>query len=542
MGGEMIRLKKIWIFICILFLALTLRFAYIQLIGHEELASATRAQSLISLEGCNTRGMIYDRYGKAIVADSKRYVYIIEEDEFDTRTRKHLSEINAYRISGDNEGYYVYSSLHYDKKIGKKLIRESDAYILQAAPRYGSDQMAEHLIGYVNQEDMTGAAGLELMYDDRLCGLNREVYAAADVNGNILSGRGLIITSDSDTDVYFKEGIRTTLDKELQEEVEAVIEEYESSCAVVVLDTATGGVAAMACTPGFDPNNVAHHALGDGDELMNKVTQGTYPPGSVFKTVVAAAALEKGVEPEKTYTCRGHVSLNEIDIRCETGGEEGHGQIGLYDAFAQSCNSYFVQLGKEIGAQEIIDMAADMGYGNHILERFPYESSGHMMTETECAGDGIGNLSIGQGETLATPLQVAAMTNIIACCGEDKGVHLLMDDNNENEKTISYDTAERIRKMMGLVVTEGTASSLMLYDAGENPKAAAKTGTAEFMNGSDMQTHSWITGFAPFEEPEYTITVLVEGGSENAETAGPIFKRIIEYLEKSGTYSMPTLA
>lgn len=537
----MSRLKKIVIALLVLMLALTLRLAYIQILGHEDLSAATRAQSLIALEGSNTRGMIYDRYGEPLVAAEKHYIYIIKEGNFNKSAEQLLKSIEALPVSSENEGHLVYSSHKYDKAVGSKLINENGAYVLQAAARYGDEQTATHLIGYVNKKDSSGAAGLELMYDDRLSGLNRQVYAAADVKGNILPGRGLIITSEGERDSYVTEGIRTTIDKNLQEEVEKIIEDSDNDCAVVVLDSSTGGVAAMACTPDFDPNNVTKYIKKGGDELMNKVTQGEYPPGSVYKMVVAAAALEDGINPGKTYTCSGHIDLDGMTIGCLTGGEDGHGEINFGDAFAQSCNSFFIQLGQEIGATKVVKMAQSMGFGRNVMNGYPQEEAGHVMDEKEYAGNGIGNLCIGQGETLTTPIQVAAMTNIIANGGIDKGIHLLMDEEQDDAQILSANTADTLREMMGLTVLKGTATGLGTNEKGD-PVAAVKTGTAQYGREDDEFSHGWITGFTPADKPEYVITVLVEGGSSGNGAAAPIMKSIIEYLEESGSYSRPTLA
>ena len=156
-------LKRILVIVAVLLLALICRLAYIQLIGGSELAEATRMQSLISLEGSNTRGIIYDRNGEALVADKKHYIYIIKADEFDGRARALLKSLDANEVNGDNDGYMVYSSEEYKKSVGRTLIEENNAYILQASARYSSHQLAAHLIGYVNREDSSGAAGLELM-------------------------------------------------------------------------------------------------------------------------------------------------------------------------------------------------------------------------------------------------------------------------------------------------------------------------------------------------------------------------------------------
>ncbi len=560
-------LKRIIVIAAVILAALALRLAYIQIIGGDELAAATRMQSLIALEGSNTRGIIYDRNGAPLVADSKTYVYIIKSEKFNYEAESLLNKLGAGEVNGNNEGYYVYSSEKYDRKLGSELISNHDAYILQASARYSENQIAEHLIGYVNRQDKSGATGLELMYDDELSDLNRHIYAVADVTGNILQGRELVITSDEKNDSSVKSGIRTTVDKQLQMEVEEIISDVENDCAVVILDCRTGGVAAMACTPRFDPADIDAHLNSNDNELINKVMQGEYAPGSVFKIVVAAAALENGIDQDVSYYCGGYTSVGNLTIGCETGGENGHGLIGFSDAFAHSCNSFFIRLGQQIGSEKIIETAQRFGLGQCVIDGFPYENSGHLMTSGESYGDAIGNLSIGQGETLVTPIQIAAMTNIIANRGIDKGVHLLINDEADDERVISENTARVIMEMMEAVSTDGTAAGLEFggqsaaglgvdgklaqglgvdgkLAAGANlrPAAAVKTGTAEYGQDGDGRTHAWITGYTPCDEPEYTITVFVEDGVSGSGSAGPVLEKIIRYLEKSGSYSKPTLA
>lgn len=537
-----VRLQKIIIFIAVLFMMLTGRIGWIQLAGHEDLSAAVRSQSLISLEGGNTRGILYDRCGAPLVADHLQFIYIIRENLFDYQTGKLMKQLGASQIHGDNEGYYVYSSEHYDKAVGRKLIEDYNAYILQASTRYSSNQTAAHLIGYVNQQDASGACGLELMLDDELSILNRHMYVAADVKGNLIPGRGLLITSDEDSDSLVTDGVRTTLDKELQSAVEEIIAKEDKDCAVVVLSAADGGIAAMACTPSFNPNQVSSYLSSNEDELINQATQGTYAPGSIFKIVVAAAALESGVSAGQKFTCSGSVKVGNLEIQCETGGENGHGSIDLQEAFACSCNSYFVQLGQKIGSDAIIKTAQKFRLGETVFENYPQESSGHLMSQTERQGSAIGNLSIGQGETLVTPLQVARMTGIIAAGGIDHGISIQMETEKQTEQVISSDTANEVSKMMELVVQKGTAAGLSLQNADGTAKAAVKTGTAEYQQGDDMKTHAWMTGFTPCKEPEYIITVFVEDGDSGSAAAGPVFQKIVEYLEDSGSYSTPTLA
>lgn len=298
----------------------------------------------------------------------------------------------------------------------------------------------------------------------------------------------------------------------------------------------------MACTPEYDQENIQQYLTDGGDELVNKVTQGEYPPGSVFKIVTAAAALENGVDISSKYECSGSVKLGDIEIGCETGGEEGHGMIGFEEAFALSCNSFFVQLGMETGADNIISTAEKLGLGQKILEGFPQESGGHLMDSEQRYGTAIGNLSIGQGQTLTTPLQIAVMTNCIASGGINRDAHLLMSDEEKNRQVISENTAEAIGGMMKAASLYGTAASLDLKTDTGDVKAAVKTGSAEYGIFGENSSHGWITGYTPCDEPEFTITVFVENGGSGSLSAGPLFEKIIKYLEESGSYSRPTLA
>lgn len=524
----------LWIMMAI-FVALTLRLGYIQLLGHKDLSDVTRTQSMISLKGSDTRAAILDRNGVAIAGENKKYIYIIKSDKMTAGAEKYLKATEASEINSENESYNVYTSSNYDKQAARELVENNDAYILQASTRYGENQIAEHFIGYVNEKDASGASGIELMYDEELSALDKKIYAVADVTGDILQGRNLEIVSDDKNDSTVEDNIIVTLDSQIQKKVEEVIDKNAKSCAVVILGAKDGGVVAMASTPGFDPNDVKRYISQGTDELLNKVTQGEYPPGSVFKIIVAAAALEDGISENQIFACNGHVFVDNINIKCDTGGESGHGTIDMTNAFAQSCNCYFVQLAQTVGADKILKMAHAFGMGNVVIDGFPYEAKGMLMTSQQSLGAGVGNLGIGQGETLVTPIQVAAMTNIIATGGNDINVKVLMKESVNKERVISQVSAEKIKSMMIKTSTEGTASLLEM-------DAAVKTGTAEYTADGETRTHAWITGFTPCEEPEYTITVFVEDGGSGSQTAGPILKEIIEYLQKSGSYSKPTLA
>lgn len=530
-------LNIIFCSLAIVLAVLVIRVFWIQVIGGEDLKEAACRQSLVLLEGVDTRGMICDRNGRPLLGNQTRYLYVIPREKRTVQVSKLLASLHARQIGGNSSQYYVYASGQYRKEIGSRLVQQYHAYILQTDARYEENQIAAGLIGYVNRRDHTGAAGLELMCDRQLSQSVCHMYAAADVQGNLIPGRGLIDDSTGSASRKGNASVKTTLNKPLQEEVEKILQDYPQDCVAIVLDRYTGDVLCMAYTPSFDPDNVEQYLKSDSDILRNKATQGEYAPGSVFKIVVAASALERGISADQRFYCSGSVSLGEIRIGCKTGGASGHGWIDMEEAFAQSCNSYFVQLGQMTGADAIRHTAKAMGLGSRPLARYPQQSSGHIMTLQECSGAGIGNFSIGQGQTLATPLQIARMTGIVASDGIDHGTHILLSEKTQKKRVLQKSTAQELQRMMTLVTEHGTASRMGLEDSNGKTLAAVKTGTAQYGLREENKSYGWLTGFTPCENPEYIVTVFAGGASTSAADAGPVYRRILDYLSSQDSCS-----
>lgn len=530
-------LNIIFCALAVVLAALVIRVFWIQVACGEELKEAAFRQSLVLLEGVDTRGMICDRNGSPLLGNQTQYLYVIPREKRTVQVSKLLASLHARQIGGDNRQYYVYASGQYRKDIGSRLMQQYQAYILKTAARYGDDQIAAGLIGYINRRDHTGAAGLELMCDRQLSQSVCHMYAAADVQGRLIPGRGLLDDSTGGASRRGTASVKTTLNKPLQEEVEKILQDYPQDCVAIVLDRYTGDVLSMAYTPSFDPNNVEQYLKRDSDVLRNKATQGEYAPGSVFKIIVAASALEQGVSADQRFFCSGSVCLGDISIGCKTGGSSGHGWISMEEAFAQSCNSYFVQLGQMTGADAIRNTAKAMGLGAKPLTGYPQQSSGHIMTLQESSGAGIGNLSIGQGQTLATPLQIARMTGIVASDGIDHGTHILLSEKTQAKRVLQKNTAQELQRMMRMVTEHGTACRLGLEDSGGKVLAAVKTGTAQYGLREENKSYGWLTGFTPCENPEYIVTVFAGGTSTSAADAGPVYRRILYYLSSQESCS-----
>ncbi|MEG0830497.1 MAG: penicillin-binding transpeptidase domain-containing protein [Anaerovoracaceae bacterium] len=527
------RIKVLCIALGVIFLALVVRLGYIQLIGHEDLSAVAKSQQLIAIQGVNSRGLIYDRNNRPLVGNNQEYITIIKENKFTQEAETILNTMGAREIPNKGSGYKVFTAKEYDKALGQQLVDKFSAYIIEAGRRYKDGQTGVHLLGYVNEQDGTGITGIEKMCDGELRLLQKKIYTTADVMGNIIGGQSLVISTAMDKDSYVKKGVTITLDGDMQQGLEEILSEENTPCGGVILDSESGEILASASTPTFNPNKISTYMDSNENQLVNKVTQGEYPPGSIFKIIVAAAALEQGMSTEDTFHCKGYENINGKKIKCQTGGEKGHGKITFHQAFAQSCNSSFIQIGEKVGAQGIIDMAQKFGLGEKTLVNYPDEKVGNLMETDQAAGAAIANLSIGQGEILATPIQMAKMTNIIALEGIDAGVHVIEDKEDQGEsRVISKETAVKIKKMMEEVMKTGSGKELSA-----EVEMAGKTGSAQGILGNEEVVHGWFTGFVPAKNPEYTITVLVENGKSGSQSAGPIFEKIVKYLEDSKSFS-----
>jgi cell division protein FtsI/penicillin-binding protein 2 len=191
---------------------------------------------------------------------------------------------------------------------------------------------------------------------------------------------------------------------------------------------------------------VENYLNSSNEELINKVTQSLYPPGSIFKIIVTAAALENGVVTgDSIFTCKGYEDINGIRINCSR--EEGHGTLTFRDAFAKSCNSAFIQLGMQTGGEAILEMAKAFGVGKKAFQGGIEEKTGLLPGEQDIQGAGIGNLSIGQGKLQITPAQAARITAIVAAGGVDHGLSLIKGTTDGGETYyIEKEPAKRVIK------------------------------------------------------------------------------------------------
>lgn len=312
--------------------------------------------------------------------------------------------------------------------------------------------------------------------------------------------------------------------------------------AVVVMDPETGKVLAMVSKPSYDPNqltdarwNKLTSDSGEQSALYNRATQGLYPPGSTFKLYTAFEFMREQDNYSKFhYTCTGKIGTGSEQIKCY--GGEVHGKVDLEKAFAESCNAAFCSIGDGLNRNSWRKLCESFYYNKSIpLEKMEQKSSRFTIDNKTAQGD-VRQASIGQGQTLVTPLQ-----NILLVCASVNGGELMqpyvvdrIEDANGNTvsentpkslgKKMSEKEAKQLKKLMRGTVKGGTATSLYY---GTPYKAGGKTGSAEFQNGS-TDSHAWFVGYAEKNGKKLCVSVVVEAAGTGSAYAVPIAKKVFD--------------
>lgn len=403
--------------------------------------------------------------------------------------------------------------------------------------RYCTVPLCQHLIGYLDGEGQ-GVAGLEAALNDLLAGSGGKdtVTCAVTGQGRLADGEQPVYTGAPRDGV----GVRLTISRPIQRAVEAVAAETMTTGCVLVLDVRTAQVRASVSLPGYDPENVSASLDDAGSPLLDR-TLAAYAVGSVFKPVLAAAAIEAGLD-DLVVECPGYTVVDGQVFRCASG--TAHGTVDLAAALEKSCNGYFIRLGQTLGADTVLETARLLGFGQQITVAGSLHSAAGVLPDAaslETTGQ-LANFSFGQGQLLATPLQVAAMMNTIAADGVCRTPTFVLDKVDETtgeslgslarpgrRQAFSVRTARRLRELLAGVVAEGTGHE----GAPVHGTAAGKTGTAQtgqFTPAGEEKMNLWFAGFCPAEEPRYTVVVLQDGQTDPAYSSAAIFARVCEAL------------
>lgn len=333
------------------------------------------------------------------------------------------------------------------------------------------------------------------------------------------------------------DSVITTLDVSLQQVAYDALGVY--SGVIVVTEPSTGKILAQVSKPDFDPNEIAMiwEELVEDDSssvLLNRATQGLYPPGSTFKIVTALEYYRQngGNVEDYSYSCNGSFSKDGNTIRCYHG--QNHGTIGFKRSFAKSCNSSFANIGTSLDIDAFQKTCSDLLFNSEMKLELPYKQSCFTLTTSDVT-DTVMQTSIGQGKTQITPLHLNMITAAIANKGicmtpyvvdrieSATGAVVKRFSPSQEKVMMTEEEAAFMTELMTEVVLSGTASKL----DGLSYTAAGKTGSAEYSENK-LDSHAWFTGFAPAEDPQVCVTVIVESAGSGGDYAVPIAKRVFD--------------
>lgn len=383
---------------------------------------------------------------------------------------------------------------------------------------------------------LVGRDGLESFYDCRLRGIDGERLIEVDTFGKEIRLIGV-------KEPISGEDIKTNISFNLQKEIPKIVTESKDlpddpKGAVVVTD-GMGEVIAIYSFPSFNPSDLGPSVTDSSLPLFDRATSGAYHPGSTYKIVTSAAALEgRVIDDSFQYDDRGVIKINEGQINefsytnwyfTQYGRVEG--LVDLKKAIARSTDTFFYKVGEMIGVDNLVSWSQKFGLGQKTGIDLPGEIAGLVPSpkwkeETKKESWFLGNtyhMAIGQGDLTASPLQVNAMTSVIANGGKLCNLKIVGVPECKNLK-LSKDTLSEIKLgMIGACSEGGTAYPFF----GLNPQVACKTGTAE--TEEIDKTHAWFVAMTPSDNPELVISVVVEKAGEGSKVAAPLTKEIIQY-------------
>ena len=384
---------------------------------------------------------------------------------------------------------------------------------------YPYENLFAHAVGYASN----GRFGIEAAANYYLINSNAKLSdkVASDVAGVKYPGDSVV----------------TTLDVSLQDIASRSLGVYKG--AIIVSEPATGKILAMVSKPDYDPNEIDaiwEEVIQDKEStiLLNRATQGLYPPGSTFKIVTALEYIRENPDSygQYRYQCNGRYSAGQDTINCYHGSV--HGSEDFTKSFAKSCNASFANIGMQLDRAKWGSTLDSLLFNQELPVSFAYNKS-RLVVDAGTSDSEILQASIGQGTTQITPLHL----NMITCAIANNGTVMkpyLVDHVKNNEgniikqfspdayrKLLSEEEAAALTELMTAVVESGTGTKL----SGLTYTAAGKTGSAEY-NNIKTDSHAWFTGFAPAEEPEVCVTIIIEGAGSGGDYAVPIAKRIFD--------------
>ncbi|MGL5054146.1 MAG: penicillin-binding protein 2 [Fusobacteriaceae bacterium] len=570
----------------LLFLTLGTRMFYLQIFQYKKYVEMSEENRIKLRRIEPERGKIYDRTGKVLVTNGTgfRLIYL-KERKNDDETIEKISKITGFdaefikkRIKYGELSTYTRENVlveNLEEKLAHRIIEKTDKDTpikveIYSKRKYIYDNFASHIIGYVKkisdkefgqlkdegytQRDIIGKNGLEKQYDSMMRGiagaerievnaynrLSKKIDKRAPING---------------------ENLYLSISYELQSYMEQVLKDEGLTGAVVTINPKTGNLITMVSYPTYSletfssqisPEEWKNIITDKRRPLNNKATAGEYPPGSIYKPISAFSFLSKGVDPQKEYFDPGYYEVGNWKWKAWKAG--GHGYVNMTKSIVESVNPYYYRFADLYGYKSIYEYADMFGLGKATGIDLPGEKKGvnpnpewkrKRFRQSWYKGDSI-NMSIGQGYVSVTPLQMLQVYCVLANKGYAYKPKLLKEIGEERKSTekevaIKIDLPQWYYTLMDealrKTVADDNGTTKIMRTAGIN--IGAKSGSAQ--NAQSKETHAWVSGYFPMENPEVVFVVLLEGAGGGGKVAGGVAKKFVDKyyeLKNSGKFSV----
>ena len=558
------RMKIVTAIFLLVVLAVTAKLGYEQLFHAQKLESGALNTRLREIDIKSSRGTIYDRNGNALaisIATDSVYInpkIVREADErknIEKRQNKQdvidslatILELDTAEVAEkiEKNASFVYIKRHItdEQSEALKVLNYTGVYFLEESKRaYPKGTLASHVIGFAGIDNQ-GLNGIELQFDEVLLGTPGRFLIEYDGKGNeVPHAAESYIPSEPGSNIYLTldETIQYVVERELKE---VVTEQNANKATALVMDVKTGAIRAMGNYPDYDPN---HYGDVDSSVWNNFAVNGLYEPGSTFKILTTAMALEeRATTADEGFYCPGYQYIGKMRMRCHKAA--GHGLESFTQGVANSCNPVFVTVSDRVGMGKFYDYLDAFGMTRTTGITLPGETGSLIVPEKSAVPYDLAAMAIGQSNAF-TPLQMITAISAVANDGYLMQPYIVEKIVSQDGKTvtetqpkvirqvISTDTSREASAILETVVSSGTGKP----GAIEGYRIAGKTGTAEKVaetGGYSNERVVSFVGYAPVDDPQIACLVIVDEPTDahGGSTAGPVFRQIMEdtlrYLE-----------
>lgn len=531
---------------------LVARICWLQIVCGAELTQRADSQTEMDRKLQSPRGMILDRNGKVLaISEMAKSLYAdptmlnkspeeiaallapyvrTPQDKVVEKLKRDTAFVWLDRIMETDKADAVRSIIDSEKLQGLRFIEENHRY-------YPNNKLAAQLLGFVGDNDC-GLDGMELVLDSEIRGDIQSLRLTTDKNAVPLFDSALEkILPDK------KRTVRLTIDETLQfaaeQQLDAIMTaNHPTGAAIIIMDPRTGEILAMGSRPTFNPNE---YGKGNAEQYKNRAVNNLYEPGSTFKPIVAASALDSGKwKLNQTYLDQGYVDIADRTIY--NWDKEGRGNVTLRDILMYSINTGMAHIGVTTGAETLTEYARRFGFGRPTGIELPGEGDGILFDVEQMSRIDEAIMGIGQGIAV-TPLQMVQAFGAIANKGHMMKPFLIQEIDNADgsvyKKTepqevgqpVSEETAAAISRILADEVSSGGGQNAHV----EGYRFAGKTGTAQRLNAfgtgyAEGQYIASFVGFGPLEDPQYVVLIVIDNPSGmyyGAQIAAPVFKSLM---------------